>query len=239
MPAVFVHGVPDTHHVWDAVIERLGRDDTVALSLPGFGNPRPAGWSATKEAYLEWLIQQLEQLEGPVDLVGHDWGSLLTLRVASVRGDLLRTWAAGNGPVDEQYQWHETAQLWQTPGVGEQVMEAMTPETMVPALTDAGLPGDDAEAAARRMDDEMKSCILDLYRSAVDVGTEWGPDVDRIVTPGAVLWAQDDPYVPAVFGQRLADRTGAPLTELACGHWWPRERPAEAAAALDACWAAA
>lgn len=236
MPAVFVHGVPDTHRVWTAVIDRLERDDVVALSLPGFGTARPPGWTATKEDYVGWVIDQLEQLGGPIDLVGHDWGSLLTIRVASVRGDLLRTWAAGNGPVDEEYTWHETAQLWQTPGAGEQVMEAMTPETVVPGLTDAGLPAADAQVAAQHLDDDMKSCILDLYRSATDVGAEWGPAVDDITTPGAVLWAQHDPYVPARFGRRLAERTGATLTELDCGHWWPCERPDEVATALHERW---
>ncbi len=240
MPAVFVHGVPDTHHVWDAVVDRLGRDDVVTLSLPGFGSPRPSGWPATKEAYLGWVVEQLESLVAehgdPVDLVGHDWGSLLTIRVASTRGDLLSTWTAGNGPVDETYVWHDTAQAWQTPELGEQVMELMTPDALGPALAEAGLPSSVAAQTAARVDDDMRSCILDLYRSATEVGAEWGPDVDAIDTPGAVLWAQNDPYVPASFGTRLAERTGATLTELDCGHWWPVERPDEVAAALEARW---
>ena len=33
MPAVFVHGVPDTSRVWRPVIERLRRKDVVTLSL--------------------------------------------------------------------------------------------------------------------------------------------------------------------------------------------------------------
>ncbi len=42
MPAIFVHGVPETEHLWDGVRERLSRKDTVAVSLPGFGIPLPA-----------------------------------------------------------------------------------------------------------------------------------------------------------------------------------------------------
>lgn len=72
MPVVFVHGVPDTQRVWDAVISRLGRKDVVTLSLPGLGCPLPARFSATKEAYLDWLLGQLAALQGPVDLVGDD-----------------------------------------------------------------------------------------------------------------------------------------------------------------------
>jgi len=56
MPAVFVHGVPDTHRVWHALVRRLRRDDVVTLSLPGFGCDIPAGFDCTKEAYARWLL---------------------------------------------------------------------------------------------------------------------------------------------------------------------------------------
>ena len=34
-PVVLVHGVPDTHRVWDGVRAELRRDDILALDLPG------------------------------------------------------------------------------------------------------------------------------------------------------------------------------------------------------------
>jgi pimeloyl-ACP methyl ester carboxylesterase len=92
MPAVLVHGVPDTHRVWDRVRAQLTRKDVVALALPGFDNPAPAGFTSTKEAYADWITQQLETIGTPVDLVGHDWGCMLTARIASIRPDLVRTW---------------------------------------------------------------------------------------------------------------------------------------------------
>lgn len=240
MPAVFVHGVPDTPHVWHRVVDAVDRDDIHLLSLPGFETPRPDGWGATKEDYVDWVVDRLVEIhdaEGPVDLVGHDWGSLLTIRVASTRGDLLRTWAAGNGPVDETYVWHDTAQAWQTPEVGEQVMAMMTAEAMLPTLEAAGLHPDDAAATAAGLTEDMKSCILDLYRSAVDVGAEWGPDVDGIDVPGLALWATDDPFVPVEYGERLAARTGATLVTVPSGHWWPLQAPDAVATALQAHWA--
>ena len=113
MPAVFVHGVPDTYRVWDRVIPHLSRTDVVALALPGFDSPVPHGFSATKEEYVEWIIGQIEQQSEPVDLVGHDWGCILAVRVASLRPDLVRTWAAGGGPVSKDYEWHELAKIFQ------------------------------------------------------------------------------------------------------------------------------
>jgi pimeloyl-ACP methyl ester carboxylesterase len=53
--------------------------DTVALQLPGFGCDAPAGFSGTRYAYRDWVIAELEALDGPVDLVGHDQGSVIGL----------------------------------------------------------------------------------------------------------------------------------------------------------------
>jgi pimeloyl-ACP methyl ester carboxylesterase len=237
MTAILVHGVPDTERVWHAVIPRLGRDDVVTLRLPGFGCPAPATFEATKDANATWLVEQVAAHGGPVDLVGHDWGALLVLRAACLRPDLVRTWAAGAAPLDAEYVWHKAAQLWQTPEVGEQVMAQLTPALLEQALAANGVPAEDARAAAGHLDDTMKRCILRLYRSAVSVGEQWGPDLARVASPGLVLWGDRDPYAAPTWGERLARRTGAPLVSFpGCSHWWPLERPAEVAALLTRHW---
>ena len=78
MPAVLVHGVPETAGVWDALRAELARDDVVALRLPGFGCPWPDGFGATKEEYADWLVAEVAAVDGPVDLVGHDWGGAVS-----------------------------------------------------------------------------------------------------------------------------------------------------------------
>ena len=90
---------------------------------------------------------------------------------------------------------------------------------------------------AARVDERMKECILGLYRSAVRVGEEWEDDVACISRPALILWSRDDPYVAPRFAERLAARVRGELVLLeGCGHWWPLERPAEAAAALERFW---
>jgi len=239
MPAVFVHGVPDTQQVWNAVISRLDRKDVVTLSLPGFGCPLPAGFSATKEAYVDWLLGQLASLTGPIDLVGHDWGALLVVRAVSVRPDAVRSWAAGGAPLDREYVWHEAAKAWQTPGLGEKVMAGMTPEGLQAALVKSGVPEADAATAAGDEDATMKQCILNLYRSAVHAGEEWEDDLRRVSAPGLVLWGEKDPFAAVKFGTRLAQKTRARFVSFpGCSHWWQLERPAEVAAELERHWAA-
>src|SRR5262249_10183802 len=137
------------------------------LSLPGFGCETPPGFDCTKEAYARWLSAELSRIEGPIDLVGHDWGGLLVVRAVSLEPTRVRTWAAGAAPLDPEYEWHKAAKLWQTPVVGEQVMEKLTPETLAAALAAAGLPQAAAATAAEHLDATMKRSILAPYRSAV------------------------------------------------------------------------
>jgi pimeloyl-ACP methyl ester carboxylesterase len=239
MPAVFVHGVPDTQQVWNAVFSRLDRKDVVTLSLPGFGCKLPAGFSATKEAYVDWLLGQLAAIQGPIDLVGHDWGGLLVVRAVSVRPDAVRSWVAGGAPLDREYVWHQAAKAWQTPGMGEKAMAGLTAETLRAALVAAGVPEADAAAAAGNVDATMKQCILNLYRSAVHAGAEWEDDLKRVSAPGLVLWGEKDPYAAVEFGARLARKTRARFVSFpACSHWWQLERPGEVAAELERFWAA-
>ncbi len=196
----------------------------------------PAGFDATKEAYVAWLVEQVEAIGEPVDIVGHDWGSLLVQRLVSIRPDLVRTWAAGSGTVDRDYVWHDLAQMWQTPEVGEQVMDAMVGDALVDALGRPARPRarDRGRGERRRHHEGLHPAAVPLRRAGFD---DWHDAVDAISRPGLVLWGADDPYVTADFGGRLAERTGATLEMFPdSGHWWPVTKPAETAAALETLW---
>lgn len=238
MPAYLVHGVPDSPAGWEPLRRILARRDVVTPTLPGFaGTPIPQGFGATCDEYAEWLIADISRIGAPVDLVGHDWGSILSLRIASTRPDLVRTLAVGSGPVDAEYQWHDTAVMWQTPEVGEQLMAMMEGQLAVDGLVGSGLPRAFAEDTVARFDAPMKDAILRLYRSAVDVQQRWAPDLDAIRCPALVVWPVDDPFVDRRFGRRLADRVHGELLEVDGGHWWQFAHTAEVAAALERLWA--
>jgi pimeloyl-ACP methyl ester carboxylesterase len=243
MPAVLVHGVPETPAVWDPVRSQLQRDDVVALQLPGFGCARPNGFGATKEEYVTWLVGELSglQADGPVDLVGHDWGGGFVVRLVSTRPDLVRSWvsdAAGLG--DPDFEWHEFAKIWQTPGAGEEFFDqqlAQSVDERAGVFEMFGVPHDLAIAMAGAVDRTMADCILALYRSAVDVGKEWSPDFRDIPAPGLVLVPSEDPFLSGDGARLGASNAGAAVADLAgLGHWWMLQDPGKGAAVLEEFW---
>jgi pimeloyl-ACP methyl ester carboxylesterase len=241
---VLVHGAPETAAVWDPLRAVLGRSDMEALTLPGFGVPRPEGFGATKEEYVAWLVAELERIgaDGPVDLVGHDWGGGFVVRVVSTRPDLVRSWVTDAGAMgDPAFEWHDFAKIWQTPGEGEDffAQQLATPVDEQAVVFEAfGVPGERARMLAGWADEEMARCILDLFRSAVDVGREWGPDFHDIPAPGLALLPTEDPFLSAEGSRRAARAAGVEVVELAgLGHWWMLQHPGGGAAALTDFWA--
>src|SRR5664279_5388661 len=204
MTAAFVHGNPETPVIWDGLVSRLERTDVSCLHLPSFGRSAPDGWGATKEEYVDWLIGELEVLaaaDGPVDLVGHDWGGILTLRAASLRPDLVRSWVSdASGGFHPDYVWHDLAQIWQAEGAGEGYFESFlaTPfEDRVVLFESLGIPRATAEQLVAAADAEMGRCVLALYRSAVQPAmAEWGRELDPARDlPGLSISAPLDPFM--------------------------------------------
>jgi pimeloyl-ACP methyl ester carboxylesterase len=242
MTVVFVHGVPETGALWNGVRKHLD-GDTLAVDLPGFGTPRPAGFGATKDEYAQWLADALRRLDRPVDLVGHDWGAGIALRVATAYDVPLRSWAVDVAAVfHPDYVWHDMAQVWQTPGAGEERTAATVaagPDARAGFMRASGMPEADAAALAAAYDTTMSGCILDLYRSAVpNPHADWGPELARPApAPGLVLQPTADPYDDPARSGEVAARLGARTHRLeGLGHWWMLQDPAAAAAALRTFW---
>jgi len=241
MTAVFVHGVPETAQLWDKVRAELRDTDSVALALPGFGVPVPDGFGATMDEYADWLVGEVEAVGAPVDLVGHDWGGLLTGRLISIRPDLVRSWVSdAMGGFDPEWEWHQFARIWQTPGEGEDFfagIRALPLDTQAETFVAMDVPKEDALTLAQASDDAMVDCILKLYRSAVDVKTQWGPALGNVPAPGLVLLPTNDPFNDEGRVRRVAERAGARVEPLdGVGHFWPYQAPERGAAVLRDFW---
>ncbi len=239
MTAVFVHGVPETPAVWNPLVRHLERDDVVLLQMPGFGCSLPDGFEPTMHGYAEWLALELSAFD-EVDLVAHDWGAILSLKVLAARPANVRSWAIDMGDLGPDFRWHDTARTWQTPGEGEALMDGMLGASLADRaslLMAVGVPEPDSHAMAAELNATMGAAILVLYRSAVDVGNEWGPGIDQIDAHGLVVASMLDPFRDAERARRLASRTGADIVELPeCGHFWMLEQPERAAQILTEHW---
>ena len=244
MPIVFVHGNPETAAVWAELASCLQLQDALFLSPPGFGAPVPAGFGATADEYLDWLARALAELNGPVDLIGHDWGGVHVMRIAMEHPELIRSWVSdAAGAFDSAYVWHELAQVWQTPGKGEEAIAmalAAAPGLRAKRYEALGMSSATASAIANAFCVEMSQCILPLYRSAAQPALmNWGRHLAAAsARPGLVLHATEDLYVGGeALHRRAAAAAGAryqPLPGL--GHWWMSQGPERCAPALLDFW---
>jgi pimeloyl-ACP methyl ester carboxylesterase len=237
---VFLHGVPETAAIWDKVRAAIAPRPSVALSLPGFGCERPAGFTATKDAYVDWVLAEIRTMAEPVDPVGHDWGAGITYGIAARHGDAVRSWVADVGAIAHpDYEWHDFAKVWQTPGDGEAFVAAqnsMAVEERAPLFESMGVPAEDALAMAGESDETMGSCILDLYRSATpNPHADWGP-WSKTTAPGMVLHPTEDPFDDRTRAEEVASMFGAKLDTISASHFWPYQAPADAARVLTAFW---
>jgi pimeloyl-ACP methyl ester carboxylesterase len=91
-PALFVHGLGGSSQNWTDLAALLAhRLDGQAIDLPGFGRSDP-GRSYSLAAFADRVIRWIEYAgRGPVHLFGNSLGGAITVRVAGMRPDLVRT----------------------------------------------------------------------------------------------------------------------------------------------------
>lgn len=244
MTIVFVHGIPETSEIWTFLLQTLDRE-AVAIELPGFGVSRPNGFTGTKDAYAEWLGMTLAQIDQPIDIVGHDIGALLTMRVASGFDIPLRSWVVDVADVfHPHFIWPERVRNLQIPSVGEEMLKTTReaspndPQSTVGRLIGSGVPHNLARVIGRAHDEVMSQSILDFYRSAIpNVASDWWKNIkEQSHSRGLVLLLPDPPEVEAM-SLEVAERLGAETMRLNdLNHCWMAEAPKTAASVLERFW---
>lgn len=226
-----------------AALAERGVDDAVTLSPPGFGAPRPDGFDATPAAYVDWLAAELRAIDGPIDLVGHDWGTGHVAGLVASHPDLVRSWAGDIiGLLHPDYVWHDMAQIWQTPDAGEEAIAAFTDgslEDRTAIFLGLGLSPAIASDLAEGLTPTMGACVLTLYRAAAQPFLVQLADrlagVD--LPPGFAIDAVDDAYVASELAPEVIERFAMQSISLpGQGHWWMVHEPEPAADALVAFW---
>ncbi|MDQ1709370.1 MAG: hypothetical protein QOG49_755 [Frankiaceae bacterium] len=249
-PVLLLHGVPQTALCWRDLVPELATDRVVlAPDLKGLGGSEIRGPYdvATMAAELAALI--LHEVDGAVDIVGHDWGGVLALAVARTRPDLVRRLVIINAPY-RHLQLHRAPHVvaFAVPLLPE-VAFRLTGERLVRAMLQAGWRSDPPLApeiashyAAAYADPQRIEAMLGYYRAAAarkaakslrrfarrSPGRSKGT-AHLAVDRSLVIWGADDPVLPVSVGESVVRDLGANcsmITLPGVGHFAPEEAPA-------------
>lgn len=232
---VFLHGVPDSADMWDAVIDYLGEGyHAIAPDMAGMGrSSTPENFNFSLEEQAQFISDLLEQLdvEMPVHLVAHDFGAHYGLAWAVRHPDQVRTITVTNTSFFTDYQWHQSAQMWRTPVLGEVVMAMATQNMFVntmkknaPNLPEEHLREVYAMSFAKP---NVRRTILRMYRTRNPqqdfIG--WEDELRSMVVrvPMQVLWGDADPFAAPIFAEKFGTRNVQHFAQY--GHWLPVEAP--------------
>lgn len=222
---VLVHGYGASLDLWRPVQDALAREHRViAVDLKGFGwSSRPPGdYSPAAQAELVWhLLDQLGVAD--VAIVGHSWGSSVSLAMTLARPSKVRRIALYAAYVyDEQvpsfFRWARLDGigellfgLYYREGVEERIGLAyhdprfITQARVEHVIAELARPGTTAAALAAARGQHF-AAMSKRYR--------------EIAQPVLLLWGDDDAVTPLRFGQRLAGVLPDATLRVypACGH---------------------
>ena len=237
---VLLHGNPDTHRVWDPVIERLrDRHRCIAPDLSGFGGtaaPDGFDWSLASQG--AWVAEMLDGLGlERVHLVVHDVGGSYGLAFAAKNPHRLLSLTIFNTNFFPDYRWHFWARVWRTRVLGEISMAIANRPLFIREMR-RGSPTMTREHASAAYDEftrDTRRMVLRWYR-AMDPEVHAGWDEELLAAtatlPKQVLWGDRDPFIPST----TADRYGTDQVThfVDYGHWVMVEDPDASAAAIAA-----
>jgi haloacetate dehalogenase len=238
-PVLLLHGVPQTSAMWGPVADELCRDRIVlAPDLKGLGGSEARGPYDVATLAREMAALVLHEVDGQVDVVGHDWGGVVALALAGVRPELVRRLVVINAPyrkVDMLRLWYAAA--FSIPVVPEALFAATNGrvvERMLAAGARLPMDVDRKNRYVAAYDDPRRvKAMLSYYRAATRarLGALVGRH-DRL--PDAkpqsalVIWGAADPAMPLAIGEAVATNLGT-HTELVSlpgvGHFPVDEAP--------------
>lgn len=117
-PVLLLHGVPDWSYLFRHLIQSIADAGyrVIVPDLIGFGkSDKPAKISDhSYRSHIEWICRFIESLDlNEIVLFGHDWGSLIGLRIVAEQPGRFSSIIISNGmlPTGEQ-KMHFTFTLW-------------------------------------------------------------------------------------------------------------------------------
>ena len=233
---LLVHGYPDDHTVFSGVIPLLAEDHHVITY-----DTRDAGLSTVQESVLanfrlpllvEDLYAVLEATaSGPVQLVGHDWGSIqgwAAARDPRAQSRLSRYLSISGPDLQHFRSWF--AQRLRDPRRWPDVLQQSLRSTYVAFFQLPVLPELVFYAAGSRLYERTQGRRagrnpqrgLALYRANMASGTGSAVRDRPVDLPVDVIVPLRDPFLSPALNQgveRFAPK--AKFTAVDAGHWWP------------------
>lgn len=240
-PAVILlHGFPQNHREWDAVVDRLNDAGvrSIALDQRGYSpGARPSGVANYAVPLLvSDVIGLVDALELPTaQVAGHDWGAIVTWQLVAHYPDRFRGAVPVSVPhpvafgealrTDEsQQQMSRYFELFRTEGKAEEVLLGNDAAALRTVFT--GLDGDAVDSYVELLSQPgALTAALNWYR-AVDFNAV--PDMPEIRNPITFVWGADDPALGRVGAEATASHVAGPyeFVELpGVDHWVPERNP--------------
>ena len=261
---LLLHGFPEGKESWEPQLMELAEAGwrAVAPDLRGYGGTdAPKGLDAYAMPHLvadlEGLISALG--EDQVDLVGHDWGSLVGWPFVSRNPRLVRSWTSlsvphpvalaeasgldgGPAPDPDQRARSSYVGLFHKPVKAEEVLLADDAQRLR-AMYRFGpnpdaIPTEVADAFVRAFERPGRlTAALNYYRANLKPAAyvAYPPCPWPITPPTLLLWGDHDPALGRVAVERTAAMVEGPyrLQVLeGAGHWLQFERAAEVSRAI-------
>ncbi len=202
VPALCLHGFPETSYMWRRVLTALADSGSRALApdLPGFGDSpadRPGTWERHTRA-VERFRRELG-LER-VSLIVHDWGGLIGLRWACEHPEAIAALVISSSGFFPDGKWHGMARALRTAGEGERMVATMNRDGFTQMLA-AVSTGIDATAAAEYWKtfetEDGRQGVLDLYRSGdFSKIARYDGRLAELGAPVLILWGEHDLFAP-------------------------------------------
>jgi haloacetate dehalogenase len=245
-PALLLHGVPETALTWSRLLPELARDRVVlAPDLKGLGASEARAPYDIPTLVDELAALVLHECDGPVDVVGHDWGGSLGLALAGERPDLVRRLVVVAAPyreLDPLRSWYmAVAALPVLPDVAFRLAaDRLLRQTWATLWKSDGQSEHLDEYVAAYLPPERWGAMLAYYRAAVRprlahaVRSLAGGEPARSGLPrvkverSLVVWGGDDPVLPLHVGESVVRDLGPDATMLTvpgAGHWPHEESP--------------
>lgn len=257
-PVVFVHGFPDTHVVWEPVMERLTDSfHCIAYDVRGAGasDQPPAGADYSSPHLVTDLVAVLDGFspDRPVHVVGHDWGSVqawdavisepfdprLTGRIASftsisgpcidhVRAFVKSAWRGGWQAREQALQ--QVARSWYIFAFQVPVLPELALRHLNKRIL-ASRPAGSRHFAATLPQDAAHG--VNLYRANLRHRPKF-PGGSRTMLPVQLIVPLRDKFVtPALVSTVEAFASDLTRVDMDAGHWVPQTHPDELARRVD------